>query len=330
MKILHIGIGPLGQKVVQFAVERGLEIVAAVDLAPDKVGRDLGESCGLAPLNVPVRGSIAEALTDSKPDVAVVTTVSSLAKLEPTITELAQSKVSMVSTCEELFFPWITQPELARRIDETCRENGVSCLGTGVNPGFLMDYLTTILTGLCQKVRSVNVWRLQDASIRRVPFQEKIGAGLTLEQFKEKAATGVLRHVGLLESVDFIAHQLGWKLDSRTESLKPVVANVEVTTGHKPIATGMSRGVEQIARGFVDHQEIITLTFRASVGEPESVDGIAIHGNPSVHAAIPGGVNGDIATCAIALNAIPSLLNATPGLKTMGDIAPVTCRRSVT
>ena len=186
-----------------------------------------------------------------------------------------------------------------------------------------MDLLPTVLTGLCQDVEKVEVWRVQDASVRRIPFQQKIGAGLTLEEFEVKKKAGTLRHVGLPESVDFIAERLGWKLDRNTESLEPVIAAEQIDTGYKPISKGMARGVHQVGRGFVGEQEVITLNFRAAVGEPESYDQVHIDGEPGIQSRISGGVNGDIATCAITLNAVRSILQTSPGLKTMGQIPPI-------
>ena len=228
-----------------------------------------------------------------------------------------------ISTCEELLYPWNTQPEVAERIDKLCQEHGVVCLGTGINPGYLMDYLPTILTGVCQSVNAVRVTRVQDASIRRIPFQQKIGAGLTLDEFERRRQEGTLRHVGLPESVDFLASRLGWKLDRNTESLAPVIAAQDVMTGYRPIAKGMARGVHQIGRGFVDDAEVITLTFHAAVGEPEAYDEVEIEGDPPIRSRIHGGVNGDIATCSVTLNAIRAVLSAKPGLRTMGDIVPI-------
>ena len=211
-------------------------------------------------------------------------------------------------------------PLFARRVDQICRDSGIACVGTGVNPGFLMDYLPTVLTGLCQKVTGVRVWRIQDASVRRIPFQQKIGAGLTKREFEAKRKDGTLRHVGLPESVDFIAARLGWRLDRVTESIEPVIAEQGVTTGYKPIAKGMARGVFQVGRGFVGNDEVITLTFRAAVGEPESYEEIKIEGEPAFSSRIAGGINGDIATCAVTLNAVRSILEVSPGLKTMADL----------
>ncbi len=321
---VHVGIGPLGQMVVRYTIERGcFRIVGAVDADPRKAGKDLGELCGIEPLGITVHSTLSDALAKRSADVALLTTVSSLVGIESQVAELAQAGLSIVSTCEELFFPWKTNPEVAGRIDQMCVQNAVACVGTGVNPGYLMDLLPTFLTGLCQDVRKVEVWRIQDASVRRVPFQQKIGAGLTLEEFELKKKAGTLRHVGLPESVDFIAHRLGWKLDRSEETLEPVIAEEEIDSGYKPIARGMARGVHQVGRGFVGDREVITLNFKAAVGEPESYDQVHIDGEPPIQSKIAGGVNGDIATCAITLNAVRSILQASPGLKTMADIPPI-------
>ena len=171
--IVHVGIGPLGQKTVRYAVERGcFNIVGAVDTDPDKVDKDLGELCGMNPLGITVSGNLDETIKDKHADVALLTTISSIVGLESQIRELARAGLNIVSTCEELFFPWKTNPEVAARIDRICRDKGVTCVGTGVNPGYLMDYLPTLLSGLCQNVKKVEVWRVQDASVRRIPFQQ--------------------------------------------------------------------------------------------------------------------------------------------------------------
>lgn len=324
VKIVHLGLGPLGQKVVRFALERSfIKIVGAVDPSADKVGRDLGEICGQEKMNVIVSPDLTTALKGTKPAVALITTVSSLKKFEPQAIELAKAGLHIVSTCEELSFPWKTQPQIAKRIDEACRENKVACVGTGVNPGYLMDFLPSVLTGICQRVDQVKVLRVQDASSRRIPFQQKIGAGLTLPQFHEKVSAGTLRHVGLTESAQMIAHHLGWKLDSVTEDLRPVIAEKDIEGGYMPITRGLASGVAQIARGFMDKNEVITLQFRAAVGEPESFDRVEIKGLPGIVSTIAGGINGDIATCAITINAIRSVLNSKSGLRTMVDLYPI-------
>jgi 4-hydroxy-tetrahydrodipicolinate reductase len=321
LKVLQIGVGPLGQKVVRFALERGgIKIIGAVDPDPKKVGKDLGKICSMKPLGITVSEDLKSALRRRKADVAVLTTVSGLKTLEKQIEEVAQAKLNIVSTCEELSFPWKTHPRIAKRLDRLCKRSGVACVGTGVNPGFLMDYLPCVLSSVCQNIKKINVARIQDASSRRIPFQQKIGAGLTRVQFKEKAAAGTLRHVGLVESVHMIAHAINWKLDRTEETLKPVIAKDTVTSGYVKIEPGIACGVEQIARGYMGKREVIRLHFRAAVGEKESLDTVEISGTPSIKSTMPGGVNGDIATCAIVINAIRSIVNVEPGLKTMLDL----------
>jgi 4-hydroxy-tetrahydrodipicolinate reductase len=322
-KILQVGLGPLGQKTVQYAVARGMKIVAAVDSSPNLVGRDVGEVCGLKKMGVKIAPTVKEALKKKKADIAVVTTVSSLSRLEGIVLDIAKEKLSIVSTCEELSFPWKVQSARAKKIDKICKKYKISLLGTGVNPGFLMDFLPTVMTGVSKSVEKVEVVRVQNASVRRIPFQQKIGAALTIEEFKKKEKEGTLRHVGLPESVDFIAARMGWKLTKKTETLEPVIADQEITVGYKPIKKGMACGVEQIGRGYVGNKEVITLHFRAAVGEPKSYDTIRVSGEPNINSTIEGGVNGDVATCAITLNAIHSVLLAKPGLVTMSDIPAV-------
>ena len=322
---MQVGIGPIGQRVVSYMQEReALDIVAALDLDPDKVGKDLGRVCGLdSDLGVTVGDDLESAVRESKPDVAVLTTVSSFEKCAIQAAEIARLGVHVVSTCEEMSYPWDTAPEIASTLDETAKAHGVSVLGTGVNPGFLMDYLPTALTAVCQDVRRIRVSRLQDATFRRIPFQQKIGAGLTLEEFEEKKQSGTLRHVGLTESIQMIAANLGWKLDKTEDIITPIVAETGISTGYKPIEAGMAAGVKQVGKGWVNGKELITLEFIAAVGQETSADIIEIEGTPDFTSKIDGGVNGDIATCAITVNAIKAVTRAVPGLRTMTDIPVV-------
>ncbi len=326
LKVVQIGVGPLGQKVVRFALARtNIKIIAAVDPALDKVGRDLGKVCRSKPMGIRICEDLESALKGKKADVAVLTTVSSLKEIEKQIEEIAEARLNIVSTCEELSFPWQTHPRIAQRIDKTCKQHGVACLGTGVNPGFLMDYYPCVLSSICQKVSRIKITRIQDASKRRIPFQKKIGVGLTRPQFKAKAADGALRHVGLVESMHMLAHSLNWKLDRTTESLKPVIAEQTITSGYVKIKKGIACGVEQIGRGYIGKKEVIRLHFRAAVGEREPIDAVEISGNPTIKSVIPGGVNGDDATCAITINAMRSISTVRPGLKTMLDLPTPGC-----
>lgn len=326
MRVIQIGLGPIGNKLTKFLLERNnIEIVGAVDSDPAKIGKDLGELAGLSQkTGVVVCGSIKEVLREKAADIAVLTTTSSIVRITEQIKEIIENGLNIVSTCEELSYPWLAHPELSREIDQLAKEKGVTVLATGVNPGFVMDFFPTALTGVCQRVDKIVVERLQDAQFRRVPFQKKIGAGLTVEQFRQKVAEGTLRHVGLPESMHMIASRLGWEIEKEEEIIQPIVAQEVFETKDLRVEAGNVLGVEQIGRCQIKGEERITLIFRAAIGLPDSVDRIIIKGDPDVELAIKGGIFGDTATCAITLNAIPVVLASSPGLKTMVDSNPVT------
>jgi 4-hydroxy-tetrahydrodipicolinate reductase len=305
----------------------GLRLVGAVDKDPSLVGRGLGELCRLptnaAEAKIRVTSSLLDALEAEKADAALLTTTSDLELIAPQIMDVIACGLHTVTTCEELVYPWRTAPRLAAEIDGAAKKRSVCVLATGVNPGFMMDTLPVALSALCQRVDAVKVYRIQDASIRRLPFQKKIGAGLTPSEFAAREREGTVRHVGLTESMHMIASRLGWELDRTEEVLTPVIAEHRIESESMIVEPGMAAGVQQIGRGFSERAERITLIFRASIGEPYPHDTVEIFGEPNLVSRIEGGVNGDVATCAVALNAVLRVAGAAPGLKTMVDIPPV-------
>lgn len=322
--IVQIGIGALGKQVLQYAIERkGLHLAGVVDINPELTGKDAGSILGGETFGIKVSGSIAEALktAPSTPRVAMISTVSSVEKLIPQIEEAAKAGLHIVTTCEEMIYPWRQHTEAAEQIDDICKKNKVVCLGTGVNPGFIMDFLPAVFSSVSQQVDHILVERVQDASKRRVPFQKKIGAGLSHKEFDDQKLDGKLGHTGLPESIDLIAAAIGWELDKEhSESLKPVLSDRDTEEGYKNIKIGLPAGAEQIGRGFSNGSEVIKLVFKASVGEKKSCDRISIKGLPNINMEIAGGVNGDVATSAITVNVIRSVFHCSPGLKTMLDV----------
>ena len=324
IRIVQIGMGPLGIKIAKMIAERkGVTTVAAVDINPALQAKDLGELCGSPANDVRIESDLAAAVKRTRPDIAVLTTVSDVQRIANQVKAIVELGLPIVSTCEELSHPWDEAPEQAQKMDEWAKANQVAILGTGVNPGFLMDALPTFLTAVSQGVEQITVRRYQDAQFRRIPFQQKIGAGLSLAAFEEKKKAGTLRHVGLTESMQMIARRMGWQLDKTEDVISPVIAETQIETEAMTIPKGYAVGVRQVGRAFVDGEVKIELQFQAAVGEAESFDEISIAGQPNIQSRIAGGVNGDIATGAITINAIPRVLEASPGLKTMMEISPV-------
>lgn len=324
ISILQIGFGPLGIQIGKYIAKKTtIKTVVGVDINSELKGKTLANLDSNLSKNTYIFSSVKEALTSIsvKPDVAIITTLSSLEKLIPQIEEVAKFGIPLISTCEELSYPWVLQPELSKKLDNICKVHNIACLGTGVNPGFLMDYLPSVFTSVSKEIEHITVERVQDATPRRIPFQQKIGAGLTLEEFKKKEVKGTLRHVGLQESVYLLANSIGLELDNVTESLEPVIAEIAVASEAIKVQKGNARGVEQIAYGYVNGICKIKMHFKAAIGEPHSFDRVTIKGVPNFTSEIDGGINGDIATCAITINCINSVLKAPAGLQTMATIA---------
>ncbi|HEV7669216.1 MAG TPA: dihydrodipicolinate reductase [Thermoanaerobaculia bacterium] len=313
IRVLQVGLGPIGASIARQVMERaGFELVGGVDLDPAK-GREIG---------VMVSSDLATALREMRPDIAVVSTNSALEKVAATIETCLAAWVAVVSTTEELAFPWRERPELARRIDSAARAAGRAVLGTGVNPGFAMDALPLALSAVCERVDGVIVRRIQDASKRRLPFQHKIGAGLSVEEFHAKVAAGGVRHVGLAESIGMLASAFGWNLDSVTDEIWPKIATERVASPDLVVAPGHCSGVVQLGLGMEAGTVRVRLEFEAYLGAPESYDEVEIAGSPALKSRVVGGIPGDLATASIVVNAIPRVLAAPPGLITMRDLPP--------
>jgi len=327
INVVQYGLGPIGLQITRYLLERKIfKIVGAIDIDPQKIGKDLGMVAGLnKKLGVKISSDADKVLINSRADIVVLTTASSLKRIGPQILQIVSHGKNIVSTCEELMYPWLTNPKISKEIDLAAKRKNVSVLSTGINPGFLMDFLPIALTAVCKDVKKITVERFQNAKYRRIPFQKKIGAGLTIDQFNQKVKDGTLKHVGLTESVHLIASKLGWKLDKTQDIIGPVIAAKNVTAGKIIIEKGNALGVQQTGLGIKNGEEKIKLLFRATIGEKSPRDRIIIDSIPPIDMTIKNGVNGDVATCAITINAIPVVLKANPGLRTMADIEPVSC-----
>jgi 4-hydroxy-tetrahydrodipicolinate reductase len=322
IRVVHFGLGPIGVGVAKMIAKRNdMQIVGAIDIDPNKVGKDFGDLLGAgAKLGVAITSDAKSVLDKNKADVVVLTTASALKKIKGQLELIASAGLPIVSTCEELSYPPAHNADIVGELDALAKQYGVAIYGTGVNPGFTMDALPLMLTSPCADVKKIRIVRTQDASVRRLPFQQKIGAGITREEFQKKVEDGSVRHVGLRESITMIAGAFGWTLSDYQEVIKPVMATQDVTTPFLTVKAGSVAGVNQAGRGFVNGEERITLELVAYVGAPESHDTVHIEGTPNITSTIVGGLHGDIATAAIVVNSIPRVIAAPPGLLTPNNI----------
>ena len=322
IRVVLVGLGPIGAAVARQIVERkGFRLVGAVDIDPLKLGQDAAKVIGLEkPLRVKVTNDIGKTIKSAKPHVAVLCTSSALKSVVGQFEDVLKHRVPIVTTTEEAAYPSRANRRLAARLDAAARKAKVAVLGTGVNPGFTMDALPIALTAVCERVTSIEVLRVQDARIRRLPFQQKIGAGLTREQFAHRVEAGTVRHVGFTESIQMIADAMSWKLDRVTDEIEPKMADADVASDLLSVRAGQVCGLVQRGTGYINGEPRIRLRLEAYLGAPESYESVLIEGSPRIHSRIDGGVHGDIATASMAVNAIPAVMSASPGFRTMRDI----------
>jgi len=318
--VVQYGIGPIGAEIARLLLTKSwIKVVGAVDIDPAKIGRDLGEVIGLGKtIGVPVTAEL-----QGKPDVVCHSTGSRLRDVADQLKSLLRGGSHVVSTCEELSFPLDIQ--IREELMHVARAANVTLLGTGVNPGFVMDKLPLTVTSVCQDVKSVEIVRIQNASTRREPLQRKVGAGMTVAEFRTAVDSGKIKHMGLRESLMMVGNGLGVEFDHVTdESIEPIVADREIVTQYLKVAPGQVAGVHQTIEGM--GRINVSLELRMYVGaEDVAADRVIVRGVPDVEMEIKGGVHGDRATAAMVVNSIPRVVQARPGVLTMDDI-PVSFR----
>lgn len=299
--VVVVGAGPIGAAIaVDVARHPDLRLIGVVDVAPRLNGSKIAGVAVCADLSgVPI--------SSERGDVAVVCTTSSFIQIAPTLRSCLARGLHVVSTCEELVWPWALHPALAAIVDAEARDVGRAVVGTGVNPGFLMDALPVFLSAISARIDTISVVRAQDAAQRRVAFQHKIGVGLSIPEFDARVSAGGFLHRGLAESAALIAAATGLR-GTISETHRAITRGLEVD------------GVEQQCR-VIDENGVVrvTLCFEAWRGHPDPRDEIFIGGEPALH-MITRGVHGDVATRAIAVNAIAAVRRASPGVRTMLDL----------
>jgi 2,4-diaminopentanoate dehydrogenase len=312
--VVQLGLGIVGRAVTKALVgKHGLQIVGAIDLADDKVGRDLGQVAGLPEaLNVKVESDPDALFGSIDADIVVHAACSHLADAVEQLTPALKHGVDIVSAAEELGYPYASHPGLAARLERLAKDNGATVLGTGLSPGWASDYLILAATAACTDVRSVRYHRVANASVFLGSIVAKhFGLGLSADEFKKSLAAGeITGHIGFIESARVIADCLGWRLDRIERVVKPTH-----TVDGEFVCT------ETIVKGYRGDHPVIELIIQ-SVIDPatETFERITIAANPPVDIQMKPNTPSIPATAHALVNAIPHVINAPPGLITPGDL----------
>lgn len=325
VKIIHWGLGAMGGGMAELtAKKQGIVSVGAIDLDPNKVGKPLGEIFEGQTKEVLI-GDKAEEVLAIDADLVFIATGSFTKEVFPQIKLALENKKNVICIAEEMAFPQQQEPELAKEIDSIAKANGVSVLGTGINPGFVLDALIIAMTGVCMDVEKIEAARINDLSPFGPTVMKTQGVGTTVEEFNKGIKEGyIVGHVGFQESMGLIAKALGWELDEIKETKEPIVSTTYRKTKYVEVQPGMVAGCKHIAYGIKDGKTLITLEHPQQVlPELEGVDTgdyINVFGTPNVNMAIKPEIPGGIGTIAMAVNSIANVLNANPGLVTMADL----------
>ncbi|MHB8568142.1 MAG: NAD(P)H-dependent amine dehydrogenase family protein [Nitrososphaerales archaeon] len=325
-KAVSFGLGPIGASIAKLAFERNdeVELIGAVDIDPKLLGKDIGEIAGLGRnTGIKVEKTGSDLYKDA--DIVLHAASSFIKVARPEFLEFCENKLDVVSTNEELSYPWYSHREIAAELDRAAKKNQTTILGTGVNPGFVMDFLPIALSGACSRIKCIEVTRILDATNRRVPFQKKVGIGMSVLQFEDNVRTGSFGHIGIVESIAIVCTALGQEIDCIDQNISPKLATQTVETDHfGTVKEGNVIGLVQDATAYSRGNQIAKYHIEMYAGAAEPRDEIILRGEPDMTMIIPGGTPGDSATAAIIVNSIARVAEAAPGLLTVKDLRPAT------
>lgn len=329
VKVAIWGFGAMGSGMAKMLLnKKGVEIVGVCDRHESRVGKDIFELLEIERGDrkpVIVNDNIDEVLTEGCCDVCLCATDSFTKAAFPRLKYVLEKKINVISTAEEMAYPKAQNPELAAELDRIAKENGVSILGTGINPGLIMDLLVVVMTGCMVDVEHIEAKRINSLSPFGHAVMEEQGVGITVEEFERGVKDGTLAgHVGFAESINMIGDAIGWPVEKIETQMSPIVTDVDRKSPHGFAKAGNVAGVNMTGQGIVFGKPLIDMYHPQQI-EPEQVgvqtgDYVTIKGTPAVNMINSPEVEGGLGTIAMCVNMIPQVVNATPGLKTMLDL----------
>jgi hypothetical protein len=327
IRVLVLGTGQMGGRIARLVLDKqGLELVGAYGRRAERAGMNLGPAIGLdRELEIPVSANLTTVVEQTRPHVAIQATCSTIADARDEIETLLRHGVHVISIAEEMAYPACRSAEFVEEIDQLACAHGVGVLGTGINPGFVLDLLIITLTGVCADIQSITATRINDLSPYGPSVLASQGVGLSPEAFAKGLEDGtVVGHIGFAESLHMIATALGWQDIKVEETRQAIVSQVRRETPFVTVEPGQVAGCRHTAIAYRNGEAVITLIHPQQVHPHlegvETGDNIEIKGTPDVHLAGSPEIPGGQATAALAVNMIPRLLNAPPGLHTMADL----------
>jgi len=327
IRVVVLGTGQMGSGIIKLLLEKqGIEIAGVYGRRADRVGSDVGEVVGLGrEIGVKLTNNLAELLEETRPHIAIQATCSKVVQAVDEIKTILNHGANIVSIAEEISYPAYEAPQLADEIHKLALEKGVTVVGTGINPGFVLDLLVITLTGVCYSVESITAKRINDLSPYGPSVLTTQGVGITLEAFRKGVKDGsVVGHFGFPESISMIAKALGWKIDKIEQNREPIISSVKRETPFVTIEPGHTAGCTHTATAYMEGRPVINLVHPQQVHphleDVQTGDYIEIKGEPDVRFSGSPEIPGGIGTIALAVNMIPQAIKGAPGLKSMMEL----------
>jgi 4-hydroxy-tetrahydrodipicolinate reductase len=328
VKVIIWGFGAMGRGMAEMLLaKKGVEIKAICDIAPAYQGVDFRDILKIKTDHpkVIIQSNIDQILGTTKADVVLLCTDSFVSGAFEKIKKVVISGMNCISTAEEMSYPQASSPVLAKQIDQLAKAYGVTVLGTGINPGFIMDLLVVALSGVMTDISYIEAKRVNSLSPFGPVVMHEQGVGITHEEYHKRVGDKELAgHVGFKESVNMIADAIGIKLDGFKQQMEPIITQVDRVSKYGEAKKGTLAGINMTGQGLHNGNVFINMIHPQQI-EPEmggikTGDYIKLVGTPNINMAITPEIDGGIGTIAMCVNMIPHVINARPGLKTMIDL----------